>query len=90
MDLTRKARYVAGGHTTNPPLSMTYASVVSCDSVRLDFLIVLLNDLDTLAGDIQNSYLNAPTKEKTFFYAGDEWKSDQGKVVIIVRDPHGL
>ena len=28
MDLTRKARYVAGGHLTDPPSSMTYASVV--------------------------------------------------------------
>ena len=28
IDLTRKARYVAGGHLTDPPSSMTYASVV--------------------------------------------------------------
>ena len=28
MDLTRKSRYVAGGHLTDPPSSMTYASVV--------------------------------------------------------------
>ena len=79
MDLTRKARYVAGGHLTNPPLSMTYASVVSCDSVRLNFLIAALHDLYILAGDIHNAYSNAPKNEKVFFYAGDEWKSDQGK-----------
>ena len=40
--------------------------------------------------DIQTSYLNAPTKEKLFFYAGDEWKSDQGKVVVIVKALYGL
>ena len=62
MDLTRKARYVAGGHITNPPLSMTYASVVSCDSVRLNFLIAALHDLYILAGDIHNTYSNAPKK----------------------------
>jgi hypothetical protein len=27
MDFTRKARFVAGGHQTEPPSSITYASV---------------------------------------------------------------
>ena len=62
MDLPRKARYVPGGHLTDPPSSMTYASVVSRDSVRIAFLISALNDLDILAGDIQNAYLHANTK----------------------------
>ena len=35
LDFTRKARYVAGGHTTSAPTSMTYSSVVARDSVRL-------------------------------------------------------
>ena len=39
MDLTRKARYLSGGHITDPPLSMTYTSSVSSDSVRLAVLI---------------------------------------------------
>ena len=64
MDLTRKARYVAGGHLTDPPSSLTYASVVSREMFRIAFLIVALNDLKILAGDIQNAYLNAYTKEK--------------------------
>ena len=38
-----------------------------------------------MAGDIQNSYLNSLTKEKVFFYAGDEWNSDQGRLVVISR-----
>jgi hypothetical protein len=29
MDFTRKARFCAGGHTTNTPVVMTYSSVVS-------------------------------------------------------------
>ena len=33
MALTRKARFVAGGHLTEPPASITYSSVVSRDSV---------------------------------------------------------
>ena len=71
MDPTRKTIYVSGGHINYPPLSMTYASMFSYDSVRLDFFIGVLNDLYIFAGDIQNAYLNAPTKEKLFFYAGD-------------------
>ena len=85
MYLTRKARYVSGWHIANPPLSITYDSMVSCYSVRLAFLIPAFNDLDILSGDIQNAYLNAPTKEKLFFCAGADCKSDQGKVLVTVR-----
>ena len=69
---------------------MTYASVVSCDSVRLNFLIAALHDLYILAGDIHNTYSNAPKKQKVFLYAGDEWKFDQGKVLIIYIYLYGL
>jgi hypothetical protein len=34
-DFRRKARFVAGGHTTDTPYAMTYASVVSRESVRV-------------------------------------------------------
>lgn len=34
-NFTRKARFVAGGHTTSAPDSLTYSSVVSRDSVRI-------------------------------------------------------
>ena len=63
-NLARKARFVAGGHQTDPPKDTTYSSVVSRDSVRIAFLAAALNDLDILAADVQNAYLNAPTKEK--------------------------
>ena len=33
MDFTRKARFVAGGHTTEAPSPITYSSVVSHDSI---------------------------------------------------------
>ena len=32
MDFTRKAHFIAGGHTTEAPTSMTYSSVVSRDN----------------------------------------------------------
>jgi hypothetical protein len=90
LDMTRKARYVAGGHLTDVPTSMTYSTVVSRDTVRIGFLVAALNDLDILAGDIQNAFLEAPTKEKIFFYAGDEWRADKDKVVVVVRALYGL
>jgi hypothetical protein len=91
LDLTRKARYVAGGHQTDPPKDMVYASVVSRDSVRLAFLLAALNDLNILAADVQNAYLNAPTTEKVYTTAGEEFGADKkGRPVIIVRALYGL
>ena len=34
-DLRRKARLVAGGHLTDPPMEDIYSGVVTTDSVRL-------------------------------------------------------
>lgn len=64
MDFTCKARFVARGHMTNPPTSLTYSSVISRESVRISFLLAALNDIDILVADVGNAYLNAPTKEK--------------------------
>jgi hypothetical protein len=74
---------VAGGHLTDPPKDMTYSSVVSWDSVRIAFLITVLNNLDIMAADIQNAYLNAVTKETTYFFAGPEFGVKKGRPVII-------
>jgi hypothetical protein len=90
MDLTRKARFVAGGHTMETPTSITYSSVVSRDSVRIAFLIAALNDVDIMACDVSNAYLNAPCREKIWFVAGPEFGSRQGQVVKIVRALYGL
>jgi len=73
MDFTRKARLVAGGHMTDPPATMTYSSMVSHDSVRIAFLIAALNDLEILAADVGNAYLNAETREKVYTTAGKEF-----------------
>jgi len=59
-DFTRKARFVAGGYTTKALLSSTYSSVVSRESMRIAFLLAVLNDLEVFAVDIGNEYLNAP------------------------------
>ena len=90
-DFTRKARYVAGGHLTDPPASITYASVVSRESVRIAFLIAALNGLEVLAADAQNAYLMATPKEKYWLRCGPEFGPvHQGKRALIVRALYGL
>ena len=46
---TCRARLVAGGHNTAPPLFTTYYSVVTRKSVILAFIIAVLNYLDICA-----------------------------------------
>jgi len=87
---TRKARLVAGGHTTETPASSTYSSIVSRESVRAAFLLAALNDLDVFAADVGNAYLNAPCREKIWTRAGKEFSSDEGSIMIIVRALYGL
>jgi hypothetical protein len=53
-------------------------------------LIAALNDLDILAADIGNAYLNAPTQEKVYSIAGREFGSCAGETVIIVQALYGL
>ena len=91
MDFTRKARLVAGGHTTDPPATSTYASVVSRESVRIALMLAALNGLDILAGDIQNAYLTAPPGEKIWVRCGPEFGSeDKGKRALVCRALYGL
>ena len=91
MDFTRKARFVAGGHMTEAPNSLTYSSVVSRESVKIAFLVAALNDLDIMSCDIGNAYLNAPCREKIWFVAGAECGPElHGSVCKLVRALYGL
>jgi hypothetical protein len=90
LDFTRKTRLVAGGHVTDPPSIITYASVVSRESVRIALLIAALNDLDVMGADISNAYLTAPTTERVWTVLGAEWGADAGRRAIIVRALYGL
>ena len=60
----RESRYVAGGHATVAPRKLTYASVVSQESVCIALTLAALNDLEVKTYDIQNAYLTAPCLEK--------------------------
>ena len=45
-DFRHKARLIAGGHVTKAPATLTYASVVSRETVRIALLLAALNDID--------------------------------------------
>ena len=78
-----RARFVAGGgHTTEVPNTLTYASVVSRHSVRIVLTIAALNDLKVMACDIQNAYLTADCREKIWTRAGPEFGSETGTIII--------
>lgn len=89
-DFRRKARLVAGGHTTEAPATLTYASVVSRESVRIALTLAALNDLEVKTADIENAYLTAPVSEQIWTVLGPEFGSDAGKRAIIVRALYGL
>ena len=92
-DLYRKARLVPGEHThKDVSTHSSYTSIVSIDSIRIIFLLDTLNDLDILTGDIGNTYLNVPCKEKVYdilqsYIFGSE---HENKRAIIVRALYGI
>ena len=55
----RRELLVYNSHTTAPPSSIAYSSVVSRESVRITILLSSLNDLEIFECDIGTAYLNA-------------------------------
>ena len=82
-NVRRKAIYVAAGHITDPPSSITYSSVVSRESICIALMIAALNDLKILSAYIQNACKKCI--EKIWTKAGPEFGSDEGSVMIILR-----
>lgn len=90
-NLRCKARFVAGGHTTEVPESLiTYSSVVSRDSVQIALTIAGLNGLKVMACNIQNAYLTADCREKIWTIAGPELGSKAGTMLIVKKALYGL
>jgi hypothetical protein len=69
-DFGRKARFVAVGDTTDTPNAITYASVVSRESVSIALTLAALNYVDVKMADIENAYLTAPITEKVWTVLG--------------------
>ena len=83
----RKARFTAGGHTTEVSETLiVYSSVVSKDSVVcIALTIAALNDLQVMACDIQNVYLNSDCWEKIWTVAGPEFGSEPGTIFLVKK-----
>jgi len=89
-DFRRKARLVAGGHMTEVHPSITYASVVSRETVRIALTLAALNQMDVKTADIQNAFIKAPCTEKVYTTLGPEFGEEAGKTALIVRAVYGL
>ena len=90
MDFTRKARWVKDGHKHADPASSSYAGVVSRESIRIMLTWAALHDVDIMAADIRNAYLQAPTSEKHFVICGLEFGLEHlGKRALVVRALYG-
>ena len=89
-DFRRKARLVAGRHVTEPPATITYTSVVSKETVRINLTLAALNDFPVKVADIQNAYMTAPVIEKIWAVLGQEFGEDAGRKFIVVWAIYGL
>ena len=75
---------------TKAPATITYASAVSRETVRIALMIAALNDLEMKLGDILNAYIQAPVTEKVWTTLGPEFGKGAGKTAVIVRALYGL
>ncbi len=75
---------------TDVPPTVTYASVVSRETVRIASTMAALNALKVMAADIMNVYITAPNKEKIWTLLGPKFGRDKGRKAIVVRALYGL
>ncbi len=69
-DFQCKARLVAGGQMTKALVTITYASVVSHETVCIALLMAALNDLNVKVGDVLNAYITATIPKKVWTILG--------------------
>jgi hypothetical protein len=72
------------------PAIITYASVVSRETIRIALLMAALNDLNVKVGDVLNAYIIAPITKKVWTVLGPEFGINAGKSAIIVCTLYGL
>ena len=75
---------------TKAPSAVTYASVVTRETVRIALTIAALNGLEVKCGDVLNAYITAPVTEKIWTTLGPEFGEEAGCTAIIVRALYGL
>jgi len=58
--------------------------------VQIALTYAALNDMEIMAADIENAYLEAPTTERYWTIAGPEWGSRKGAKMLVVRALYGM
>jgi hypothetical protein len=61
-DFKRKAQLVTDGDKTKAPATITHASVVSRETVRIALMLAALNGLQVKDGGVLNAYITVPVK----------------------------
>ena len=74
-DFIQKARLVAGGHMTKSPATITYASIVSRETVRIAMMVATLK---------------APVTEKVLTTLGLEFGKDAKRAAVIIKNLYDL
>jgi len=80
-DFWCKTRLVAREHTTKAPATLTYASIVSRETLCIILLVAVLNNVDIWAVDVLNAYIITPCHKKS----GPLLR--KSLVMIVVRKP---
>ena len=83
-DFQCMAHLVAVGPVINAHTTMTYTSVISCETVHLALTIAALNDLKVKVSNVLNAYITALIAEKLWTTMGPEIGEDQDKNALIV------
>ena len=69
----RKVRLVAGGHLINTPVTITYAILVSLDTVIIALTISAFDNFPVKVANIRNSYITEHVTEKMWTVLGREF-----------------
>ena len=67
-----------------------FRAVPGINGILIFLLAAALNDLNIQLGDIENSYLTVPCREKICTRSGPAFESDIVKVYIINKALYGL
>ena len=90
MAFTWKAWWVKNIHLTPDLEDSKYSGIFSRESVRSALTYAALHQIQFLAADIRNAYLQAPTPENHYIICGLEFGLENvGKQALIVRSLYG-
>ena len=69
--------------------TITYASMVNKETIRIGLMITALNYLEVKLGNILNAYVQVPVTEKLLTNSCPDFGKDAGKTAVIVSALYG-